>query len=203
MRKRRKNGAGPVTVLSCDNLQHNGDTARKAFISFIEAQDSELARWVKKNVTFPNSMVDRITPAVTPDDVKRLNAQSGVEDAAPVYSEDFIQWVIEDDFIAGRPDWEAAGAEFTDDVSAYENMKLSLLNASHSLLSYPAFLAGYRRVDEAVRDEICPLSAPFHGPGRRPLCSGPGKYGFGAVQEDPAGALRQQGRQRPDQPPVL
>ena len=153
LRKRRKNGAGPVTVLSCDNLQHNGDTARKAFISFIEAQDSELARWVKKNVTFPNSMVDRITPAVTPDDVKRLNAQSGVEDAAPVYSEDFIQWVIEDDFIAGRPDWEAAGAEFTDDVSAYENMKLSLLNASHSLLSYPAFLAGYRRVDEAVRDE--------------------------------------------------
>ncbi|MCD8061411.1 MAG: mannitol dehydrogenase family protein [Akkermansiaceae bacterium] len=153
LRKRQKNGAGPVTVLSCDNLQHNGDTARKAFTSFIEAQDPELARWVEKNVTFPNSMVDRITPAVTPDDVKRLNAQSGVEDAAPVYSEDFIQWVIEDDFIAGRPDWEAAGAEFTDDVSAYENMKLSLLNASHSLLSYPAFLAGYRRVDEAVGDE--------------------------------------------------
>lgn len=107
LRKRRKNGAGPVTVLSCDNLQHNGDTARKAFISFIEAQDSELARWVKKNVTFPNSMVDRITPAVTPDDVKRLNAQSGVEDAAPVYSEDFIQWVIEDDSLpaarTGKP----------------------------------------------------------------------------------------------------
>ena len=80
-------------------------------------------------------MVDRITPAVTPEDVKRLDAQSGVEDAAPVYSEDFIQWVIEDDFIAGRPDWEAVGVEFTDDVSAYENMKLSLLNASHSLLS--------------------------------------------------------------------
>lgn len=97
---------GPVTVLSCDNLQHNGDTARKAFTSFIEAQDPGLAQWVKKNVTFPNSMVDRITPAVTPDDVKRLDAQSGVEDAAPVYSEDFIQWVIEDDFIAGRPDWE-------------------------------------------------------------------------------------------------
>ena len=76
-----------------------------------------------------------------------------MEDAAPVYSEDFIQWVIEDDFIAGRPDWEAVGVEFTDDVSAYENMKLSLLNASHSLLSYPAFLAGYRRVDEAVGDE--------------------------------------------------
>lgn len=153
LRKRRKDGSGPVTILSCDNLQHNGDTARKAFTSFIETQDPELAQWVKKNVTFPNSMVDRITPAVTPDDIKRLNAQSGVEDAAPVYSEDFIQWVIEDDFIAGRPDWEAVGVEFTDDVSAYEKMKLSLLNASHSLLSYPAFLAGYRRVDEAVGDE--------------------------------------------------
>lgn len=153
LRKRRKEGAGPVTVLSCDNLQHNGDTARKAFTSFIKAQDPDLARWVEKNVTFPNSMVDRITPVVTPEDIKRLNAQSGVDDAAPVYSEDFIQWVIEDDFIAGRPDWETVGVEFTDDVSAYENMKLSLLNASHSLLSYPAFLAGYRRVDDAVRDE--------------------------------------------------
>lgn len=153
LRKREKDGAGPVTILSCDNLQHNGNTARKAFTAFIKAQDPGLARWVEKNVTFPNSMVDRITPAVTPEDVKRLNAQSGIEDAAPVYSEDFIQWVIEDDFIAGRPDWETVGVEFTDDVSAYENMKLSLLNASHSLLSYPAFLAGYRQVDEAVRDE--------------------------------------------------
>lgn len=154
LRKRMEEGNGPVTVLSCDNLQHNGNTARLAFTSFIKAQDPALAEWVDKNVSFPNSMVDRITPAVTPEDVRRLDEMNGVADAAPVYSEDFIQWVIEDDFPAGRPAWEKVGVQFTDDVSAYENMKLSLLNASHSMLSYPAFLAGYRKVDEAMRDEL-------------------------------------------------
>lgn len=153
LRKRMKSGNGPVTLLSCDNLQHNGDTARKAFTSFIVAQDPELALWMEKNVTFPNSMVDRITPAVTAEDIIRLNRKNNTADQAPVYCEDFIQWVIEDHFIAGRPAWEKVGVEFTDDVSAYENMKLSLLNASHTLLSYPAFLAGYRKVDDAMHDE--------------------------------------------------
>lgn len=153
LRRRKAAGNGPITILSCDNLQHNGDTARKAFTSFIEAQDAELAAWLKENVTFPNSMVDRITPATRPEDVKRLNAQNGTNDQAPVYCEDFIQWVIEDQFIAGRPQWEEVGVEFTDDVSAYENMKLSLLNASHTLLSYPSFLSGYRKVDDAMHDE--------------------------------------------------
>lgn len=145
-------GNGPVTLLSCDNLQHNGNTARKAFTSFIEAQDAELAAWVRSNVTFPNSMVDRITPAVAPADMERLNRRNGTADLASVYCEDFIQWVIEDRFIAGRPAWEKVGVEFTDDVSAYENMKLSLLNASHTLLSYPAFLSGYRKVDDTMHD---------------------------------------------------
>ncbi len=153
LRKRRLSGHGPVTLLSCDNLQHNGNTARKAFTSFIEAQDKELAQWVGTNVTFPNSMVDRITPAVTPTDIERLNRENDTRDQAPVYCEDFIQWVIEDRFIAGRPNWEKVGVEFTDDVSAYENMKLSLLNASHTLLSYPAFLSGYRKVDDAMHDQ--------------------------------------------------
>ena len=153
LRKRMNSGNGPITILSCDNLQHNGNTARKAFTSFIQAQDVELAKWMEKNVTFPNSMVDRITPATRPDDIARLNAKNGTEDEAPVYCEDFIQWVIEDKFIAGRPAWETVGAEFTDDVSAYENMKLSLLNASHTLLSYPSFLSGYRKVDDAMHDE--------------------------------------------------
>lgn len=153
LRRRRNAGSGPVTILTCDNLQHNGDTARKAFMSFIKAQDGDLAKWAEKNVTFPNSMVDRITPATTPADRDRLNSQNGTDDPAPVYCEDFIQWVIEDNFAAGRPDWEKVGVEMTDDVSAYENMKLSLLNAAHSLLSYPAFLAGYRKVDEAMRDD--------------------------------------------------
>lgn len=153
LRKRMQNGSGAITILSCDNLQHNGNTARRSFTAFIEAQDKELAAWVAGNVTFPNSMVDRITPATTPADVERLNAKNGTADEAPVYCEDFIQWVIEDNFIAGRPAWEKVGAEFTDDVTAYENMKLSLLNASHTLLSYPAFLSGYRKVDAAMHDE--------------------------------------------------
>lgn len=153
MRRRKAAGNGPVTILSCDNLQHNGNTARKAFTTFIQAQDTELAAWMEENVTFPNSMVDRITPATRPEDIIRLNNQNGTTDEAPVYCEDFIQWVIEDKFIAGRPAWERVGAEFTDNVTAYENMKLSLLNASHTLLSYPSFLSGYRKVDDAMHDE--------------------------------------------------
>lgn len=153
LRRRKAAGNGPVTILSCDNLQHNGNTARKAFTTFIQAQDTELAAWMEENVTFPNSMVDRITPATRPEDIIRLNNQNGTTDEAPVYCEDFIQWVIEDKFIAGRPAWERVGAEFTDNVTAYENMKLSLLNASHTLLSYPSFLSGYRKVDDAMHDE--------------------------------------------------
>lgn len=152
LRKRKALGNGGVTILSCDNLQHNGNTAKKAFTTFIKAQDSALATWVEANVTFPNSMVDRITPATTPDDILRLNKNSGINDLAPVYCEDFIQWVIEDNFIAGRPAFERVGVEFTDDVTAFENMKLNLLNASHTLLSYPSFLKGHRAVDQAMKD---------------------------------------------------
>lgn len=152
LRRRMKGDVGPVTFLTCDNLQHNGDTAKKAFSSFIIAQDKDLAMWVQNNVTFPNSMVDRITPATTSEDVKRLNEKNGTSDEVPVYCEDFIQWVVEDNFIAGRPNWESVGVQFTDDVTAFENMKLSLLNASHTVLSYPSFLSGYRKVDEAMHD---------------------------------------------------
>lgn len=153
LRQRKDKGNGCITILSCDNLQHNGNTARMAFMAFINAQDKELADWVKNNVSFPNSMVDRITPATTLDDIERLNKKSSMSDLSPVYCEDYIQWVIEDNFIAGRPDWERVGAEFTNDVTAFENMKLSLLNASHTLLCYPSILKGYRKVDEAMQDE--------------------------------------------------
>lgn len=153
LRQRKTQSGAALTLLSCDNLQHNGNTAKRAFTSFIEAQDAQLAAWVKENVTFPNSMVDRITPATTPEDIERLNKRNGTDDRAPVYCEDFTQWVIEDNFIAGRPAWERVGVEFTNDVTAFENMKLSLLNASHTLLSYPAFLMGYRKVDQAMEDE--------------------------------------------------
>ena len=152
LRRRMAAGNGPITILSCDNLQHNGNTARKAFMSFVEAQDKALAEWMKDNVTFPNSMVDRITPATRQNDIERLNRQNSTNDKAPVYCEDFIQWVVEDNFAAGRPEWETVGAQMTDDVTAFENMKLSLLNASHTLLSYPSFLGGYRKVDAAMHD---------------------------------------------------
>lgn len=153
LRRRKAAGNSAITILSCDNLQHNGNTAKKAFTSFIQAQDTELAAWVTENVTFPNSMVDRITPATLPEDIVRLNAKNDTTDEVPVYCEDFVQWVIEDNFIAGRPQWEKVGVELTNDVTAYENMKLSLLNASHTLLSYPSFLSGYRKVDDAMHDE--------------------------------------------------
>lgn len=153
LRLRRDKGHGGITILSCDNLQHNGNTAKKAFAAFINVQDEELKKWVDKNVSFPNSMVDRITPATTAEDMERLNHKSGVNDNALVYCEDFIQWVIEDNFMAGKPAWEKVGVEFTTDVTAYENMKLSLLNAAHSLLAYPSFLIGYRKVDEAMQDK--------------------------------------------------
>jgi mannitol 2-dehydrogenase len=153
LRRRRSEGNGGLTILSCDNLQHNGNTTKRAVKSFVQAQDLELSSWITANVSFPNSMVDRITPATTPMDVERLNSQNGTDDMAPVYCEDFIQWVIEDNFVMGRPAWELVGVEFTDSVTAFENMKLSLLNASHTLLSYPAFLSGYRKVDAAMRDK--------------------------------------------------
>ncbi len=152
LRRRIEAGNGAVTILSCDNLQHNGDTCGRIFTQFFAQQDNALAEWVKQNVTFPNSMVDRITPATTEADVIRINLELDEYDAAPVYCEDYIQWVVEDNFIAGRPQWESVGVEFTDDVAPFENMKLSLLNASHTLLSYPSLLSGYRKVDEAMKD---------------------------------------------------
>ncbi|QNL51777.1 mannitol dehydrogenase family protein [Olivibacter sp. SDN3] len=175
LRKRKENRGGGLTILSCDNLQHNGSTAKKAFLSFMEAQDKELASWVATNVTFPNSMVDRITPATTLEDIKRLDQISGFNDKAPVYCEDFCQWVIEDNFIAGRPALERVGVEFTNDVAAYENMKLSLLNASHILLSYPSFIKGYRKVDEAMQDDtICRYIRDFMDIDITPYVPAPG-----------------------------
>ncbi|KMQ60160.1 mannitol dehydrogenase [Chryseobacterium angstadtii] len=175
LRRRKMKNSGGVTILSCDNLQHNGNTAKRAFTTFIEAQDKELAEWVRYNVTFPNSMVDRITPAVSPEDIERLNRKSGIMDLAPVYCEDFAQWVIEDNFIAGRPTWEKVGVEFTADVTAFENMKLSLLNASHTLLSYPSFLMGYRKVDQAMEDlQIVKFVRSFMDTDITPLVPAPG-----------------------------
>ena len=150
--QRRAAGQAPFTVLSCDNLRHNGDVGRRTVLAFARARDPGLGDWIEANVTFPNCMVDRITPAVTPADVDRLNALTGVDDKLPIFAEDFIQWVVEDRFCAGRPALERAGVQFTDDVDAYEQVKLRMLNATHSMLSYPGLLGGYDLVHEAMAD---------------------------------------------------
>ncbi|WP_062210380.1 mannitol dehydrogenase family protein [Demequina oxidasica] len=153
LRRRRRSGHAPFTVLSCDNVQHNGRVARTALLAVAEAMDPELAMWIAENVAFPSSMVDRITPGTT-DDVRRAVAlDTGVEDRWPVRAESFLQWVLEDDFPAGRPEWESAGAQLVKDVQPYELMKLRLLNASHQVMSYPALLAGLTWVDDACHDE--------------------------------------------------
>ncbi|MFV0527478.1 MAG: mannitol dehydrogenase family protein [Lachnospiraceae bacterium] len=153
LKKRMLDGVGPLTILSCDNLKDNGKVCRKAFLSFFEHTDQALYDWALENISFPSSMVDRITPATGPEDVQRLNQMNGTKDSAPVFCEDFIQWVIEDDFIAGRPAWERVGVEFTDDVAGYEAVKFGFVNSTHQMLSFPAYLAGFRKVDEAVGNE--------------------------------------------------
>jgi mannitol-1-phosphate/altronate dehydrogenase len=152
--RRRAQGMPPFTILSCDNLRHNGDVAKIAFTSFARARDPGLADWMEAEIDFPNSMVDRITPATTDADRARLNAASGVEDEIPVFCEDFIQWVMQDHFRYGRPRFETVGVQITEDVWAYEQIKLRMLNASHSMLAFPGTIAGYRLVHETVGDPL-------------------------------------------------
>lgn len=152
LRRRRDRGLKAFTILSCDNLRHNGNIARKAFLGFACARDPELAQWIEQNATFPNSMVDRITPTVTTDIAKQLNTASGLTDTLPVVAEDFRQWVLEDNFADGRPDLASAGVQFVSDVADYEHVKIRMLNASHIMLSFPAILLGYAHVDQAVKD---------------------------------------------------
>lgn len=154
LERRFQLGVPPFTVLSCDNFPHNGDAAKTAFVSFAALCNPALAVQIAESVQFPNSMVDRITPSVSPAQKQRLNKLAGWADEVPVFSEPFIQWVVEDRFGNGRLALERVGVQFTDDVSAYEAVKLRLLNASHSMLAYPAFLAGYTTVDEAIGDSV-------------------------------------------------
>ncbi|NKK89186.1 mannitol dehydrogenase family protein [Rhizobium leguminosarum bv. viciae] len=149
---RHAEGIGGFTVLSCDNLRSNGKVARTAVVAFARARDPELAEWIEANVSFPNSMVDRIAPSVGQAEVAKVNALSGIDDRTPVIGEVFSQWVVEDHFIAGRPSFEKVGVEIRDDVENFEAMKGRLLNASHMMLSYPALMCGFRIVDEALRE---------------------------------------------------
>ena len=152
--RRRANGTPPFTVMSCDNIQGNGHVARRVFTAFARLRSPDLADWIEREVRFPSSMVDRITPATTDDDRVLVERQLNIADAWPVVCEPFTQWVLEDEFVAGRPPVEDVGVQLVESVEPYELMKLRLLNASHQALGYLGYLAGYRLVHEVCQDPL-------------------------------------------------
>lgn len=144
----------PVTLLNCDNLRHNGERFRNGFLSFLKLKgEDSLLRWVEKNTASPNTMVDRITPRPTPEVTERVNAATGIGDKVPVMGEDFIQWVIEDGFIAGRPALETVGVEMVESVLPWEEAKIRILNASHSCIAWAGTLIGQTYIDESTHQE--------------------------------------------------
>jgi mannitol 2-dehydrogenase len=154
LRRRRDAGLGGLTVLSCDNVMGNGVTARTATLGVCRMVEPGLEDWVGRNVTFPNGMVDRITPQTSDDDRALLVREYGLRDRWPVVAETFIQWVIEDEFAAGRPPWEDAGVLLTHDVRPYEALKLRILNAGHSTTTYMAALVGHVYIHEIMADPL-------------------------------------------------
>jgi len=155
LRARMAANAGPVTLLNCDNLRHNGDRARTGLSQFIELLgDSALLSWVASHTSSPNAMVDRITPRPTPEVRARVKTATGVDDPAALMGESFIQWVIEDNFIAGRPEWEKVGVEMVPSVQAYEEAKIRLLNATHSCIAWAGTLVGYTYIHEGTQDPV-------------------------------------------------
>jgi mannitol 2-dehydrogenase len=149
---RRRDGRGGLTIQSCDNVMHNGNIARAATLGVAAAIEPGLDEWVARNVAFPNSMVDGIVPATTDADREFLAAEYGLIDRWPVVAEPWRQWVLEDDFRYGRPPWEDVGALFVSDVEPYETLKLRLLNAGHSTLTYLAALVGHVYVHDVLAD---------------------------------------------------
>jgi mannitol 2-dehydrogenase len=147
---RRNRGGGPLTILSCDNLPGNGTAARRAALAAAARVDAALPGWVREKCTFPNSMVDRITPVTSDADRAWLRDSAGIEDRWPVVAEPFRQWVMEDDFAAGRPAWEDAGVLFSDRIGDWEQYKLRMLNAAHSSMAYLSALEGIAFVHEAM-----------------------------------------------------
>ncbi|MFZ1179993.1 MAG: mannitol dehydrogenase family protein [Herbaspirillum sp.] len=184
LRRRRVAGHLAFTVVSCDNLRQNGDTARRAILAFADALDADLARWIGDHVAFPNSMVDRIVPTVTDAVRARVADLTGIDDASPVVGEAFTQWVIEDRFSDGRPRFAEAGVELRDDVEAYEAVKGRMLNASHMLMSYPSLLLGYRFVHDAMKDpDIVALLTRFLASDVEPLIDPPAGISLQAYRE--------------------
>lgn len=147
---RWRNGDRPFTVLSCDNISMNGQCTRRAVLDMSSKVDTNLSDWINAKVAFPSSMVDRIVPATTSDDIQKLESSIGMYDEALVNTEPFSQWVIEDNFCNIRPPLEKVGVQFTTNVEPYEKLKLRLLNAAHSTLAYLGSLAGYEYVHQAI-----------------------------------------------------
>jgi len=152
---RRAAGAGPIAVVSCDNLPGNGAATARVVTELAEATEPAVAGWIREQVSFVTTMVDRITPHTTAADVRAVAEQTGWPDAVPVVTEPFTEWVLSGDFPAGRPAWEAAGARFVGDVHPYETKKLLLLNGGHSLLAYAGSARGHETVAAATADPVC------------------------------------------------
>lgn len=151
--RRKAAGLPAFSVMSCDNMPENGHVMRNVVCAYARAVDAELADWIEAHVTFPSTMVDRIVPAVTPETLDKIEQLTGVRDPAGVACEPFRQWVIEDNFVAGRPAWEKAGAELVSDVIPFEEMKLRMLNGSHSFLAYLGYQAGYQHINDCMGDD--------------------------------------------------
>ncbi|WP_372753523.1 mannitol dehydrogenase family protein [Mariniflexile sp.] len=154
---RKLRGLSGCTILSCDNIKSNGDTMRQSFLSYVSNVEPDLLNWLLENTTFPNSMVDRITPLTLPEDIETLKQDFLIDDQWPVVCGSFSSWIIEDDFLHKRPQWEKVGVQFVKNIEPYEDMKLQLLNAGHSVLGILGTLNGYKTVHEAANDEdfIC------------------------------------------------
>jgi len=154
LRSRKNAGLAPFTVMSCDNVPHNGIVTRNAVAGLARLMDEKLADWIEKNVAFPSAMVDRITPATT-DRERQITAEEfGIEDSWPVFCEEFKQWVVEDNFPTGRPAFEKVGAQFVPDVTPFEYMKIRILNGGHAIIAYPAGLLDVHYVHEAMQHPL-------------------------------------------------
>ena len=157
--RRRERNLAPFTVLSCDNIPDNGHVVRQAVLGMAHKRSHELAAWIEEHVTFPGTMVDRIVPAATPESLAEIAEILGVDDPCAISAEPFIQWVIEDNFVAGRPAWESVGVQMVDDVLPWEQMKLRMLNGSHSFLAWLGYLAGYAHISDCMADDDFRLAA--------------------------------------------
>ncbi|WP_446028911.1 mannitol dehydrogenase family protein [Lelliottia amnigena] len=153
LHRRRERGLTPFTVLSCDNIPDNGHVVKNAVLGMAEKRSPDLAKWIETHVSFPGTMVDRIVPAATEVSLAEITQELGVEDPCAISCEPFIQWVIEDNFVAGRPEWEIAGVQMVQEVLPWEQMKLRMLNGSHSFLAYLGYLAGFAHVSDCMQDD--------------------------------------------------